>query len=193
MAKRPLVHCRICKNAIDRDNQNDWMMAQKNFYYHISCYEDFAKKRGAIAEKDITVEVDDDMWRDAVYDYLTKDLKMSINFVKFKSQWDNFLKKDMTAKGIYFTLRYFYEIKKGDKEKSGDGIGIVPHVYNEGTEYWGNRNIRDKGICQRIESQILKSIEAEKNTKIIIQPREKKTKKVDFSVLKNLEATDNDN
>ena len=46
MAKKPMVHCRICKGEIDRDNQRDWMMPQEKWYYHIACYEDFAKKKG---------------------------------------------------------------------------------------------------------------------------------------------------
>lgn len=154
MAKRPLVHCRICKASIDRDNQTDWVEPSPKWFYHISCYEDFANKKGRISEGDLTAEVEDDIWKSAVYDYLRRDLKMTLNYVKFTSQWDNFLKKNMTAKGIYFTLRYFYEIAKGDPKKSENGIGIVPHIYNEATCYWGERNQRNKGICARIEQQI---------------------------------------
>ena len=40
MAKRPLVHCRICKGTIDRDNQNDWIMPKEKWYYHSACYGD---------------------------------------------------------------------------------------------------------------------------------------------------------
>jgi hypothetical protein len=78
----------------------------------------------------------------------------------------------MTAKGIYFALRYFYEIAKGDPSKSENGIGIVPHIYNEGTEYWGNRNQRDKGICARIEEQIRQSEAA----KVVVIHRKKQPK-----------------
>ena len=155
MAKRPLVHCRICKGTIDRDNQSDWIMPQEKFYYHIACHDDFAKKKGAIKEGDIYIEADDDLWKSAVYDYLKKDVKISLDFRKFNSQWELFLKRGFTAKGIYFTLRYFYEIEKGDTSKSENGIGIVPHVYERGTCYWGERNMHDKGICARIEAQIM--------------------------------------
>ena len=63
MAKRPIVHCRICKGNIDRDNQTDWIEPTPKWFYHKSCYEDFANKRGRISEKDISVEVEDDiMW-----------------------------------------------------------------------------------------------------------------------------------
>ena len=175
MAKRPLVHCRSCHMAIDRDNQTDWMMPSKGWYYHTSCYEDFVKKKGKIKEGDISIEVDDDLWKSAVYDYLRRDLKITVNWNKFTSQWENFLKKNMTAKGIYFSLRYFYEIAHGDPKKSENGIGIVPHIYNEGTCYWGERNQRNKGICARIEAQIKQSETAK--VKVIYrekQPRERK-------------------
>ena len=53
MAKRPLVHCRICKQAIDRDAQNDWIMPQEKWYYHQACYDDFARKK---RQKDKEIE-----------------------------------------------------------------------------------------------------------------------------------------
>lgn len=154
-----IVTCRICKAKIDTDKTDDWIMPTKNYYYHKTCYEDFGRKKGAIKEGDINIELDDEMWFSAVYDYLKKDLKIVPNFTKLSSQWKNYLKKGMTAKGIYFTLRYFYEIQKGDTSKSEEGIGIVPYIYDEGTCYWGERNQRDKGICDRIEKQILQARE----------------------------------
>ena len=190
MAKKPPVHCRRCRLEIDRESQNDWCMPSKGYYYHISCYEDFVKKKGAIKENDIGTEADDDIWRSAVYDYLRKDLKISVNWQKFSSQWENFLKKNMTAKGIYFALRYFYEIAKGDPKKSENGIGIVPHIYNEGTCYWGERNQRNKGICARIEAQI-KQAEARK---VVVIHRERQVKKndrmIDLSTIAEMEDSE---
>ena len=182
MAKRPLVHCRICKGVIDRDAQNDWIMPQEKWYYHIVCHEDFAKKRGAIKEGDIHIEADDDLWKSAVYDYLRKDVKISLDWKKFNSQWNNFLKKGLTAKGIYFTLRYFYEIEKGDASKSENGIGIVPHVYERGTCYWGERNLHDKGVCARIEAQILQ-MKAQKVHVIRQAPKAQKKPVIDLAAI----------
>lgn len=189
MAKRPLVHCRICKGTIDRDGQKDWIMPTEKWYYHIACHEDFAKKKGAIKEGDIHIEADDDLWKSAVYDYLRKDVKISLDYKKFTSQWDNFLKKGMTAKGIYFTLRYFYEIEKGDTAKSENGIGIVPHVYERGTCYWGERNQRDKGICARIEEQIMQS-KAMKVHIVRQAPKAPKKPTIDLSAIAMMEDED---
>ena len=183
--KLPLVHCRICKMAIDRQIDVDWIMPVEKWYYHIGCYQDFANKKGAIKEGDITIEADDDLWRSAVYDYLKRDLKISVNYKKFDSQWKNFLKKGMTAKGVYFTLRYFYEVAHGDPTKSEDGIGIVPHVYSDATCYWGERNQRDKGICDRIEAQV-RAADTRKITKIYQKNKINKPT-VDLSIIADLE------
>ena len=185
-----IVHCRICKTSIDVDSQKDWIQPSPKWYYHISCYNDFAKKRGAIKEKDLTIEADDDLWRGATFDYLQKDLKMSVNYSKFLNQWNAFLKKDMTAKGIYFTLRYFYEVCKGNIAKSENGIGIVPYIYTEGTNYWGERNQRDKGICARIEEQIMQI--KQQPTVVIKQKRPDRTFLREEIDLASIAAEDNE-
>lgn len=168
-----LVHCRICKKSIDRvkEKENiDWVMPSKNYFYHFRCYCDWKRKKDNIHS-----EIDDDMWLDALWDYLKKDLKMPVDFKKMKSQWDNFLKKGLTAKGIYFTIKYFYDIKKGDVKKSENGIGIVPYIYSDSCSYWVEREEKDAGICQRIEKQIQER-RAQK-TIIVYQKEKAKTKK----------------
>ena len=188
MAKRALVHCRICKGEIDRDNQTDWVEPTPKWYYHTSCYEDFANKKGRIREGDISAEVEDDIWKSAVYDYFRKDLKIGLNYVKFTRQWDSFIKKGRTAKGIYFSLRYFYEITKGDPEKSENGIGIVPHIYDEAVTYWCERNQRDKGILERIEAQIKASQERTVTTVLRKEkPVSPRVKVYSFEDIENME------
>lgn len=147
-----LVHCRICKKEINRSievENVDWIMPSRNYFYHVRCYGDWKRKKD-----DVHANLDDDRWLDALWDYLQKDLKMSVDYKKMKSQWGNFLKKGHTAKGIYFAIKYFYEIKKGDIKKSENGIGIVPYIYSDSCQYWHDREEKDAGICQRIEQQI---------------------------------------
>lgn len=182
------VMCRVCRETIDTDAQDDWVMPQKKWYYHQSCYEDFAKKKNNLKERGLTTTVDNDLWFETVYDYLTKDLKIGLAFEKFLSQWNNFLKKGMTAKGIFFTLKYFYDIKRGNTLKSENGIGIVPFIYEEATCYWGERNQRDKGICDRIEAQIRKSTDQKKT--IILQKEKKKSITIDLSIVADMEEDD---
>lgn len=178
MGKLPPVICRAeeCKGIIDRNTQVegiDWMKDpdRKGWYWHVHCYE---AKQSFIQNPRINNEVTDAMWFDACWDFLTKVQKIDIDFVKFKSQFENFLKKKETAKGIYFTLRYFYDVQKGDKSKADGGIGIVPFVYRAATEYWTNLEISKAGIIAEIESQIARR---EARPVVYIQrPRKKKKK-----------------
>lgn len=172
MAKKSIVHCRICKGEIDRnilEETIDWIMPSKNYFYHKDCYDTWGKKKN-----DVEATGKDDEWFDLLYDYLRRDVRMSIDFPKLKKQWESYLKKGMTAKGIFFCSKYFYEIKKGDVSKSEGGIGIIPYIYKEGAEYWSNRNQKDKGICDRIEQQLKLQREQEK---IVVRQQKKKPKK----------------
>ena len=81
--------------------------------------------------------------------------------------------KGRTPKGIYFTLRYFYDIKHGDKTKSSGSIGIVDYVYEDATKYWIAREERESGILNKIE-KLEQEKKQERVIKIGARPRSKK-------------------
>lgn len=180
MAKA-LVECRVCKQKFNRLDPNliegvDWVKPVNLHYYHKKCYEDFAKKKGQIGKDGIELEADELVWKTATEDYLKRDLKISIDYKRFNSQWKKFVEKDgRTPKGIYFTIRYFYDVCRGLTEKSEGGIGIVSHVYEDATAYWGERNQKDKGIVARIEQQI-KEAAAQNVVKVNLKQPKKKVK-----------------
>lgn len=178
MAKKPIVHCRICKGDIDRNIQIenvDWVMPSKNWFYHKRCYMDWAKKKNDIHSKG-----NEEDWFSAMWEYLSKDLKIGPDFSKIKSQWANFLKKGFTPKGIYFSIRYHYEIKKGDSKKSEGGIGIVPYIYEECKGYWVKRESEFNDICTKIEKQI-KELKEKKPKEVEYIRRERKVKQLSLS------------
>lgn len=163
MAKLPVVHCRLCKKEIDRNVEKeniDWIMRSRGWYYHKSCYEDWISKKNDIH----TNGIDEELWKDAAYQYLHRGLRIDVDFNKFNSQWKNYLKQGKTPKGIYFSLRYFYEVKREDPSKSQNGIGIINFIYSEAGEYWVERERRERGICQKIEQQIREAAAQEKRT-----------------------------
>ena len=109
MAKLQIVHCRCCKGNIDRNTEKegvDWIQTSKTWFYHKKCYEDWVYNKD-----NLHATKEDSEWMQYAYNYLTKDIKIPINYCKFKSQWENFTKSNMTSKGIYFSLRYFYDIQ----------------------------------------------------------------------------------
>ena len=106
MAKA-FVQCRICKQRFDRKDPSlvegvDYVKPSERMYYHKKCYEEYQASK-----LDIHASMADEIWFSAAWDFLRKELKYSFNFVKVRKQWDSFLKNKLTAKGMYFALKYF--------------------------------------------------------------------------------------
>lgn len=144
------VQCRLCKTRFDAEKE-EYVLVGKRSYYHKSCYEDWVHGRN-----NAKTVANEDFWKESVIDYLYRDVKMSIDFQKFTSQWNNFIKpeKKMTPKGIYFAVRYYYSVSNGDKEKALGGIGIVPSIYKESAQYWTDLETRKTGTIEAIIEQI---------------------------------------
>lgn len=167
------VTCRVCHQAIDRNvevENIDWIMPSKNYFYHCRCYEDWVQKKNNVK---ISSQENDDFWRSAAYDYLKRQLKIEVNYPKVLSQWASFVKKGMTSKGIYFTIKYFYDIQKADPAKGEGGIGIVPYIYKEATRYWAEQEQKNRGLLEGIEKQVRNRALRET---IKIVPRKEKAK-----------------
>ena len=183
-----MIKCRICGiENIDKKTQQENVdyIKHGNWYAHKSCYEERERRRGNI---DIHEEQSDEFWKDASYYYLTKDLKIPITNVFF-IQWERYMKSKKpfySAKGIYFALRYFYNIKHGDTSKAAGGIGIIPYIYDDSKAYWYDLENKQKGIVAAIEQQMRAAMERKQ---ITISKKETKPRKfeVDFSVLDDLE------
>lgn len=169
MAKH-MVQCRGCGERFDAplgEMDISWVMPSRNFYYHKDCYEKFRKDKPK----------EDEAWRDRIFDYISHDLKLEYNYFKCARFLDNFVKKEKqgTYKGCYFSLKYFYEVDKGNKEKANGGIGIIPFVYERATEYWKERELRERGALATIEAQIIAREKNQQKTKRFT-PQEKKKK-----------------
>lgn len=172
MAKTILVKCRICKQQFNRLDPKliegvDYVKPSERMYYHKKCYDEYQNSK-----LDVHANMTDELWFKAAWDFLRKDLKYDFNFIKVRKQWESFIKNKLTAKGMYFALKYFYEIKKSDVTKSENGIGIIPHIYEDSCTYWQEREHREKGIVAAIEKQIKEA--ANQN---VINVKLKKTKK----------------
>lgn len=159
MAKH-IVKCPGCNQQFDTSPlQKDVDFLQvKNRYWHTSCYKEEQEKKASLGRGDQDVAGDCSFWLRCTTDYLERDLKMSIDWTKFMSQWSNLLKKNKTGKGIYFTLKYIYDVKHCSVDKAAGGIGLVGNLYNEATTYWTTKNAQDATIIQEIERQARKAL-----------------------------------
>ena len=170
-----MAKCRVCDLPIDK-TKDDWIMPSKNYYYHKNCYDNWKKAQFT----------SDEEYVEMIYDFIARDLKVSYDWWVCEAQRKKFSKENkMTNKGILFALKYFYEIKHGDWEKGHGGIGIIPFIYNDSCAYWAARERKSSGIIAEIERQMR---EATNRQKVRIKKTEdKRNKKVDFSVLDELE------
>ena len=171
-----MAKCRICNELIDKEKDN-WIMPSKNWYYHKTCYEDW--KAG---EPSNDVE-----WIPFIYDFISRDLKVSYNYFLCESQRKKFIKEGKgTNKGIFFALKYFYEVKNNDWDKGHGGLGIIPYIYNESCQYWAERERKTKGILAQIEQQMA---EASKRDTKVIQKKKNNSQKyiVDLAAIGEME------
>ena len=57
----------------------------------------------------------------------------------------------MTYKGMALTLKYVFDIKKSDKSRANDGIGIIPYRYEEAKAYYQRITQGEKMAEQALE------------------------------------------
>jgi len=173
MAEQLLI-CRCChKRDIDKSKPETYVNPSRGWYYHTDCYNDFINKKD-----NVMATAENDEWKDLLWDYLARDVKLpGLNYNKFDAQWQSFMfkqKKKMTAKGLFFACRYFYEVIHGNKDEAQGGIGILPYVYDDSCVYWKNRANMNTSVCQKIEEQIVQKEQRE--VKIVTQRQTRKSK-----------------
>ena len=140
--------CRICHQTINTKEEVegvDWCMPSRNYYYHVKCYTDWKASQ----------PLADNEWIPMIYDFLSRDLKVEYNFFLCESQRKKFIRENKcTNKGMYFTLKYFYEVKKNPWQKGHGGIGIIPYAYKDATEYWTEQERKRRGFVGASEQQL---------------------------------------
>lgn len=149
-----VVKCRVCGVRFDTDkiDEQEWIMPVPKYYYHRKCYEDWKSNKNNVKANN----KEEDFWYESLVDYLYKDVKMPINFSKLNKQWKLFTSpnKGMTPKGIYFSMRYYYDVLHGNPEKALGGIGIVSNIYKEAASYWVDLENKKEGTLEKIIAQI---------------------------------------
>jgi len=115
------VKCPSCSTLNDKEN------TQKldNRYYCIMCAEKRIKEKAKHT----------DGW-DELYNYICKlyniDKLTGLMFKQIKDFRDNYEYKN---KGMYLTLKYYYEVL-GNEVKEDTGLGIIVYYYEKALKHW---------------------------------------------------------
>lgn len=174
MSKNTIFKCRWCGEEFNISQMQDqeWIMPFKGHYYHTNCW--LEKETPGSVRPMKPERTESDRWTDAIMDLFYRDMKVECNFSLIHRQIKGLVKKGYTIKGIYYTLNWFYLIKRGDWEKSNGGIGIVPYVYEEASQYWCAQEEKQKGIITQIEEQI-----SLRESQPVVYKRQEKIKRKD--------------
>lgn len=179
MAKH-IVKCRYCNESFDTTSLVegiDWVKPKERTYYHKVCYdkkqiEEYNKKITPKSQKNNKDPEIEQYWKE-IAEFFSKDLKVEPKWSMARVQYNNCIKKGFRPKGIFLTLKYFYEVRRGNWEKSNGGIGIVESIYDEAREYWEEQ----ESIKQRILISAKAQEEMRKNI-IKIKPGDAPHKKI---------------
>ena len=124
MAKHYVI-CLYCNEKFDREAEPAVKVNGRR-YAHQKCVEEHEKSLS---------EEEQDLHKLEKYimelfsdDTINPRIRRQINDFKTKNKY--------TYSGMLKTLIYWFEIKKGDIEKTNHGIGIIPWIYDEACQYY---------------------------------------------------------
>lgn len=117
-----IVTCVYCKQSFNK-KEVEYKLVLNNKYAHIPCAELEEKREKTDAEKlDL---------------YIIELFKIDYVSPKIRKQINSYINEyNYTYTGILKALKYFYEIKKNSIDKSQNGIGIVPYIYQDAYNYY---------------------------------------------------------
>jgi hypothetical protein len=155
-----IVTCGLCSIKFDRSIKGSEYI--KNKWYHPNC----AKAKNEQVH---------------LSEYICKIFRLKavgpMNNVMIKKFINE---RGYTYIGIYQALKYFYEIKNNNIDKSEERIGIVPFVYDDAQNYFRYKSYRETKIEK---SGIEKEDEAEPTVVIVKMPKPKEEKKSELDLL----------
>ena len=152
--------CQHCNNEVKEEDAIYNTKTKR--YYHEQCYNILLEK------KQLT-------------DYICELFNYKKPSVKIYQQMASYYEYGVSYADMLLALKYFYEIKKGDINKSQGGIGIIPYVINEAKEFVTLEKIEQDKLIKKFENNVIE----QKETKIIhiAEQRNKQKKIIDINAL----------
>jgi hypothetical protein len=119
------VKCKICGEQFDR-NSEPFVEVSARRYAHKACAE---KKELETSQEEKDYE--------ELEKYIKKVFNTKTISAKIRKQIKDFHQEyQYTYSGIQKTLYWWFELKGGSLEKANNGIGIVPFIYQEASDYF---------------------------------------------------------
>lgn len=157
MAVKKVV-CKYCGVTFDREREESVKISTR--YAHKACHE---KAQAEAADlRQLT-----DLIQSLYY-------PQKPNWSLIGSQIKRYRDEGMTYTGMYYTLTYFFIIKKNNI-KDGKGVGIIPYTYHKAKAYYKNS---DNAYTKAAEINTREKLEVEQTENIITIVHNKPAKKL---------------
>ena len=119
------VICKYCGERFDRDKEQCVQVNAKR-YAHNTCYKKYLDRQSQ-DERDYNDLI---AYIKNLFNTTTVSAKILKQIVTFRKDYN------YTYTGMKKTLHWFYEIQQNPIEKANNGIGIIPYVYDEASQYY---------------------------------------------------------
>lgn len=153
MAKH-LVKCFYCFETFDA-NIEEYVMINSRRYAHKSCAD--AAEQGKTKEEKDKEQLE--KYIKELFGYKQLPIKVKKQIKQYKEEFD------YSYSAIYKTLRYWFEVRKGEIEKANGGVGIVPYVIDEARNYW-----LDIMQAQELNKELVKKDLSIKSVEVHVSP-----------------------
>ena len=151
--------CPHCNNEVKEEDAIYNTKTKR--YYHEFCYNELLERK-------------------QLCDYICELFSYKKPSVRIYQQMTSYHDKGVSYSDMLLALKYFYEIKKGDINKSQGGIGIIPYVLEEAKEFATLEKLeQDKLIAKFEQNEQIKEIKIIK----VIEPHNKNKKQIDINSL----------
>lgn len=152
--------CPHCNNEV-KEEEAIYNTKTKR-YYHEECYQILLDRK-------------------ALCDYVCELFHYKKPSTKVYQQMSSYYERGISYKDMLLSLKYFYEVEKGNINKSQQGIGIIPYVIDRAKNYATLENLEREKLVKKFEQEALENKET-KVVKIQEKPKEKK-KIIDIDML----------
>jgi hypothetical protein len=149
--------CPVCNNEVKEEDAIYNTKTKR--YYHENCYQILLDRK-------------------QLCDYICEIYKYKSPTPKMYQQMTAYYERGISYSDMLLSLKYFYEIEKGDITKSQQGIGIIPYVIDRAKQYATLTELEQKKLIEKFENKIIDLSPKQ----IIIKEKEKRNNRKNIDI-----------
>ena len=143
--------CPVCNNEVKEEDAIYNTKTKR--YYHELCYQSLLDRK-------------------KLCDYICEIYGYKGPSPKMYQQMTAYYERGISYSDMLLALKYFYEVEKGDPNKSQQGIGIIPYVLDRAKEYASLEELEKNKLIEKFEQNAIQ----DKPIKVVTVQQQEKIK-----------------